>query len=159
MPKCNDCYYCQICYKIEHYGRDIETDIPCEYFCDSTKIISLPCKQGDTVYRKRKNSQIISQYNNVSLEWICKHIKEFGINCFTNLSDYSAKGNDNDIKCVDSNKIKAFAKEKGVYLWQIAAAMGISEPTMTRKFRTCFTEEEAQSIFDIILKLAEGDAE
>ena len=29
---CNDCIHYDICYKIEHFGRDLETNIPCKEF-------------------------------------------------------------------------------------------------------------------------------
>lgn len=55
-----------------------------------------------------------------------------------------------------SNKnIREYAKEKGVYLWQIANAMGISEPTMTRRMRSELSEQEQANIMSIIQKLSE----
>lgn len=54
-----------------------------------------------------------------------------------------------------SNKnIREYAKEKGVYLWQIANAMGISEPTMTRRMRSELSEQEQANIMSIIQKLS-----
>lgn len=32
MSTCKDCLYRCMCYKIEHYGRETETDKPCEMF-------------------------------------------------------------------------------------------------------------------------------
>lgn len=29
---CNDCIHKDICYKIEHYGRDLESEEPCDEF-------------------------------------------------------------------------------------------------------------------------------
>lgn len=55
-----------------------------------------------------------------------------------------------------SNKnIRESAKEKRVYLWQIANAMGISEPTMTRRMRSELSEQEQANIMSIIQKLSE----
>ena len=32
MATCKDCFYRAMCYEIEHYGRDLVTDKPCEMF-------------------------------------------------------------------------------------------------------------------------------
>lgn len=52
--------------------------------------------------------------------------------------------------------IRQQAKENGVKLWQIADALGISEPTLTRKLRHELPPEETAMILAIIDKLAEG---
>lgn len=49
--------------------------------------------------------------------------------------------------------IREHAKTLGVYLYQIAAAMGISEPTMTRKMRFELPESEKQKLIDVIDRL------
>lgn len=49
--------------------------------------------------------------------------------------------------------VRAYAKEKGVKLWQIAKAMGISEPTMTRKLRAELPEQDKQTFRRIINEL------
>lgn len=46
------------------------------------------------------------------------------------------------------------AKEKGVFFWQIAAELGISEPTMTRRLRFELPEQEKQKYLSIIDKLS-----
>lgn len=46
------------------------------------------------------------------------------------------------------------AKEKGVFFWQIAAELGISEPTMTRRLRFELPEQEKQKYLTIIEKLS-----
>lgn len=46
------------------------------------------------------------------------------------------------------------AKEKGVFFWQIAAELGISEPTMTRRMRFELPEQEKQKYLSIIDKLS-----
>lgn len=46
------------------------------------------------------------------------------------------------------------AKEKGVFFWQIAAELGISEPTMTRRLRFELPEQEKQKFMSIIDKLS-----
>lgn len=50
--------------------------------------------------------------------------------------------------------VRTAAKNAGVFLYQVAAAMGISEPTMTRKLRFELPDEEKQTIFEIIDKIA-----
>lgn len=49
-----------------------------------------------------------------------------------------------------NNDIRNTAQNKGVCLWEIAAALKISEPTMTRKMRTELSKEEKGKIFAII---------
>lgn len=51
--------------------------------------------------------------------------------------------------------IRQYAKEHGVKLWQCAAAIGISEPTMTRRLRTELPEPAKQELLSIIDKLSE----
>ena len=36
---CTNCIHKDVCYKIEHYGRDLDGNEPCEHFLDSTKMI------------------------------------------------------------------------------------------------------------------------
>lgn len=51
--------------------------------------------------------------------------------------------------------IRAYAKENNVKLWQIAKAMGISEPTMTRKLRSELPEQDKQTFRRIINELSD----
>lgn len=46
--------------------------------------------------------------------------------------------------------VREHAKNSGVYLYQIAAAMGISEPTMTRKLRFELPESEKKKLLAVI---------
>lgn len=46
--------------------------------------------------------------------------------------------------------VRTVAKKAGVFLYQVAAAMGISEPTMTRKLRFELSDKEKESIFEAI---------
>lgn len=46
------------------------------------------------------------------------------------------------------------AKEKGVFFWQIAAELGVSEPTMTRRLRFELSEQEKKMYLTIINKLS-----
>ena len=51
--------------------------------------------------------------------------------------------------------VRQYAKEKEVFLWQIANTLGVSEPTVTRMFRTEMTPEKKAEITAIIDRLAE----
>lgn len=50
--------------------------------------------------------------------------------------------------------LRAYAKKKGVFFWQIASNMGISEPTMTRKLRTELPEQDKLTFRKIIDELS-----
>lgn len=54
---------------------------------------------------------------------------------------------------MNNSDVRTAAKNAGVFLYQIAAAIGISEPTMTRKMRFELSSEEKQPIFDAIEKI------
>lgn len=60
-----------------------------------------------------------------------------------------------------NSDVRTAAKNAGVFLYQIAAAMGISEPTMTRKLRFELSEQEKKPIFEAIerIKVNESKAE
>lgn len=47
MITCNDCVHHDICYKIEHFGRDLETDKACEQFGGNGKWISAAYRLPD----------------------------------------------------------------------------------------------------------------
>ena len=51
--------------------------------------------------------------------------------------------------------VRQYAKGKEVFLWQIANALGVSEPTVTRMFRTEMTPEKKAEIRAIIDRVAE----
>ena len=50
--------------------------------------------------------------------------------------------------------IKTRAKEKGVFLWELADHLNISEPTMSRKLRHELPQAEKDRIFSIIEEIA-----
>jgi hypothetical protein len=50
--------------------------------------------------------------------------------------------------------IRIYAKEKGVFFWQIAKVMGVSEPTMTRRLRSELSEQDKQTFRHIIDELS-----
>ena len=52
--------------------------------------------------------------------------------------------------------LRARAKAKGVCLWEIAEALKISEPTMTRKLRHELSDADKSAILEIIDELAAG---
>lgn len=47
-------------------------------------------------------------------------------------------------------KLRDYAKAHNVYLWEIAMKMNVSEPTITRKFRTELSDEESSKIMHLI---------
>lgn len=50
--------------------------------------------------------------------------------------------------------VRTAAKNAGVFLYQIAAAMGISEPTMTRKLRFELSDKEKEPFFEAIKQIS-----
>lgn len=47
---------------------------------------------------------------------------------------------------MDANKIKQILKEKRIYQWEVAKALGITEFTLTRWLREDLTDEKAKQI-------------
>ena len=59
------------------------------------------------------------------------------------------------VDTMTANKdIKTRAKEKGVFLWELADHLNISEPTMSRKLRHELPQAEKERIFSIIEEIA-----
>lgn len=50
--------------------------------------------------------------------------------------------------------VRTAAKKAGVFLWQIAQILEISEPTMTRRLRLEMSESEKREYFAAIEKIA-----
>lgn len=50
--------------------------------------------------------------------------------------------------------IRNYAKLKGIRLWEIANATGVTDSTFSRKLRKEFTNEQKQEIYCIIDRLA-----
>jgi len=57
---------------------------------------------------------------------------------------------------VFNQEIRKAAKQKGVRLWQIAEALGITDANFSRKLRREFSETERARILAIIDRIAEG---
>ena len=53
-----------------------------------------------------------------------------------------------------NQEIREYAAKNGIYLWEIALALGISEPTLTRKLRTELPDRDREEIIRIINDLA-----
>ncbi len=53
--------------------------------------------------------------------------------------------------------IKEYARKRRVPQWQIADALGVSEPTITRMLRHEVPEEKLNHIIQIIDRLATGE--
>ncbi len=59
-----------------------------------------------------------------------------------------------------NEEIRAAARQKGVYLYEIADALGVSEPTFNRWLRKEMTEQKKIEVFAAIksiIKKREGD--
>ena len=54
---------------------------------------------------------------------------------------------------MSNSDVRTAAKNAGVFLYQIAAAMGISEPTMTRKLRFELSDNEKKPIYEAIERI------
>ncbi len=52
--------------------------------------------------------------------------------------------------------IREQAKKAGVYLWQIAAAIGVSEPTFNRRMRVEMPETEKEQVKKVISRLKQN---
>ncbi len=50
--------------------------------------------------------------------------------------------------------IRDYAAKKGVYFWEIAMELGISEPTMTRWMRVELPEDKRREIEQVISEIA-----
>lgn len=55
---------------------------------------------------------------------------------------------------LSNQDIRTDAKNKGVYLWEVAARLNISEPTMTRKLRHELSAGEKRQIISLIDEIA-----
>lgn len=49
--------------------------------------------------------------------------------------------------------VRECAKKAGIYLWQIAAAIGVSEPTFNRRMRVEMPELEKEQVKHVISRL------
>ena len=55
--------------------------------------------------------------------------------------------------------VRSYAKEKGVYLYEVAEVLGISEPTIMRWLRTELTDERKAAMIEAIDRVAAQHAE
>lgn len=60
-------------------------------------------------------------------------------------------------KTMNNKELKQFARKKGVFFWQIAVELGISEATMTRKLRVKLSDQEESKIKSIIEHLSKAN--
>lgn len=58
----------------------------------------------------------------------------------------------------NAKKIRAIAKEKHVYLWELADHLGVSEATFTRKMRH-LSDSEVQELLEAITEIAKESEE
>ena len=57
----------------------------------------------------------------------------------------------------DNQEIKNKVKENGLFMWQIADEIGISEPTLVRWMRYPLSAEKRASVMDAIKHLKERE--
>ncbi len=50
--------------------------------------------------------------------------------------------------------IRKYAKEKGVRLWEVAIALNISEPTITRRLRVELSDQQKADLYRAIDRVA-----
>lgn len=60
---------------------------------------------------------------------------------------------------MNNKELRKLAKERGVFFWQVAIELGISEATMTRKLRVELPDQEESKIKSIIERLSETSAQ
>ena len=58
---------------------------------------------------------------------------------------------------MDNQDIRRIARAEGIPMWRIAKALGISEPTMTRRMRQELPENEKEKLKVIIRNLSEEE--
>lgn len=56
--------------------------------------------------------------------------------------------------CKENENVRKAARSAGISLWRVAAAIGVSEPTMTRWMRHPLPEEKEQRVMAAISELA-----
>ena len=54
---------------------------------------------------------------------------------------------------MNNSDVRTAAKSAGVFLYEVAVAMGISEPTMTRKLRFELSNEQTKPILEAIERI------
>jgi len=55
---------------------------------------------------------------------------------------------------MQNRDIKLFARGAGVPLWKLAKALGVSEPTLTRRLRMELSKDEKKRIHSLINELS-----
>lgn len=58
----------------------------------------------------------------------------------------------------NNKKLQAYAKERGVKLWQVAAALGLSDTAFSRELRFPLSKEREGLIFSTVDNLAKEKA-
>ena len=60
-----------------------------------------------------------------------------------------------EVLFINNTDIRTLARRKGVYLWQIADALGMADNAFSRKLRKEFPDELKAEMFEIIDRLAQ----
>lgn len=56
---------------------------------------------------------------------------------------------------LSNEEIRRHAKERGVFLWELAARVGVTDSTFSRKLRRQFSEEETEALVKMIDEIAD----
>lgn len=56
---CEDCVHYGVCYHIEHYGRDIETDETCEKFINAADVVEV--RHGEWI-KDTRTADVCAEY-------------------------------------------------------------------------------------------------
>ena len=59
-------------------------------------------------------------------------------------------------RVLNNEKIRRHAKERGVFLWELAARVGFTDSTFSRKLRMEFSEEDTEKMLNLIDEIAGG---
>ena len=58
-----------------------------------------------------------------------------------------------------NRELKDYIKSRGVYLWQVAAKLGVSDITFTKRLRFELSEKDKVKILALVEELAKENAE
>ena len=82
---CFDCIHLATCYKIEHFGRDLETNIPCKEFIGVTdRVEVVRCKDCKYAQYWYGNDKLGNE------TFLCYFLAEEGIKMFAD--DFCSRG-------------------------------------------------------------------
>lgn len=84
MCLCKECVYVDLCYMVEHYGRDLEDDFECKRFKDKDEFIRV---QHGMWIKQRPNPEAMKAFHELgigtgmsedSIHWLCSRCGMWG---------------------------------------------------------------------------------